>query len=355
MSVDGTGINEALLAALPPSRRVLELGCATGALGAAYKAANPAASWYGIDISADAVALAQRVLDGASVVDLEGDGLRALGQRFDLLVMGDVLEHLRQPEKTLEAMHDVATPDARLFCSMPNLAHLSVLERLIAGDVMYDDQGLLDRTHLRFFAPRSMFKMMLDCGWLPLAVGGYRVPSRNAAFTEAIHAAAAALGISRGASEYNVETYQLIVAGAQRQPWPVPAASVSASVVVAARDELRRSLNVARSPGLAEIGVAPLVFAPPVTATQMLLEARTRSAAAWYLVLSEDVYLPRGSGFELASALARSTSPIVAFGADGCAFAVRDDAVAVLDPATDDASLLENCATVSIPLFRYRA
>ena len=177
---DDSGINLALLAALPPARRVLELGCATGRLGQRYKRAHPDCTWIGVDVSDAALDAARPHLDGVVKLDLDVDAPGRAGTGFDLFVLGDVLEHLKAPETLLRDLLAVGTPDARLVCCVPNMSHVSVIERLVRGDIMYDPIGLLDATHLRFLAPRSAFKMLLDAGWLPAAAGGYaRRPSQR--------------------------------------------------------------------------------------------------------------------------------------------------------------------------------
>ena len=124
---------------------------------------------------------------------------------------------------------------------MPNLGHVSVLERILCGDVMYDDIGLLDRTHLRFFTPRSVFKMFMDCGWLPSAAGGYRGTHANGQYLNALYSAAEALGISRSAAQFNLETYQLIIL-AKRWEQPKDAPALDLTVVVDVTNELQCSL-----------------------------------------------------------------------------------------------------------------
>jgi 2-polyprenyl-3-methyl-5-hydroxy-6-metoxy-1,4-benzoquinol methylase len=95
------GVNRALLAALPAAKRVLEFGCATGALGRRYKGLHPAASWTGVEVNDPSLAAARRHLDSAHRIDLDVDSIASVGAGFDLIVLGDVLEHLKRPEALL--------------------------------------------------------------------------------------------------------------------------------------------------------------------------------------------------------------------------------------------------------------
>ena len=75
-----------------------------------------------------------------------------------MIVIGDLLEHVREPGRLLESLYDLATPGAQIVCCLPNMAHLSVIERMVAGDISYDTMGLLDATHVRFYSPASAFR-----------------------------------------------------------------------------------------------------------------------------------------------------------------------------------------------------
>jgi SAM-dependent methyltransferase len=233
---DDSGINLALLAALPAARNVLELGCATGRLGGRYKHAHPEASWTGVDVNAGALDIAWSHLDRVMKLDLNVDAISRAGGGFDLIVLGDVLEHLKEPERLLAELGSVCAGDAGLVCCIPNMSHISVIERLIRGDIMYDPIGLLDTTHLRFLSPRSAFKMLLDSGWLPDAAGGYQGGHANAHFTQAIVDAAQALGIPRKSAELNVHTYQLIVSCKRRIVAPSSQARSRISVIASGDD-----------------------------------------------------------------------------------------------------------------------
>ena len=170
------GLNLKLLDAIPAdAKRVLELGCANGRLGRRFKELHPGVSWWGVELMADAAASAAQFLDRVIQLDLDHADLAQLEGGFDVIVIGDLLEHVREPLRLLESLYDLATPGAQIVCCLPNMAHLSVIERLVAGDISYDSMGLLDATHVRFYSPASAFKTFLDAGWLPHLRDQYRV------------------------------------------------------------------------------------------------------------------------------------------------------------------------------------
>ena len=141
MSDNPEGLNEKLLSAIPPVGRVLELGCASGRLGEQYKALNPTAQWIGVDADADALIAARTRLDHVYHIDLDRDDLGVVGEGFEVIVIGGLLEHLRDPESLLRSLRPLCKHSARLVCCVPNMSHISVLERFIAGDICYDSAG----------------------------------------------------------------------------------------------------------------------------------------------------------------------------------------------------------------------
>jgi len=80
---------------------------------------------------------------------------------FDVIVLGDVLEHLQDPLQVLRDLLRYLKPDGKLIVSVPNIAHLFIRLNLLVGRFEYTDRGILDRTHLRFFTRRS-FRQLLE-------------------------------------------------------------------------------------------------------------------------------------------------------------------------------------------------
>lgn len=143
------------IAALIPAeaRRVLEIGCAAGEMGGALKQERPDVEVVGVEVNGDAARLARQKLDAVICGDIEAmEFLPYPLGHFDCITCGDVLEHLRDPEAALRKLLAYLHPAGCLVCSIPNIRHQSVLlELLVNGRWQYRDEGLLDRTHLRFF------------------------------------------------------------------------------------------------------------------------------------------------------------------------------------------------------------
>jgi trans-aconitate methyltransferase len=121
-------VNTDLLALLPLSaKNVLELGCGTGALGAAFKQRQPRTCWQGIELDPASAQTARGVLDAVLNAEIEHIGDYALDrfitQAPDTLVFGDVLEHLHDPLHTLRRMVDRLAPGGTVVACIPNVSH----------------------------------------------------------------------------------------------------------------------------------------------------------------------------------------------------------------------------------------
>ena len=98
--------------------------------------------------------------------DLDRDALPDLmaDRDFDVVLMGDVLEHLRDPLAVLQEAATMLAPDGFAVVSLPNVAFVDVRLALLDGDWTYSGDGLLDDTHLGFFTRRSVFELAEKAG-----------------------------------------------------------------------------------------------------------------------------------------------------------------------------------------------
>jgi 2-polyprenyl-3-methyl-5-hydroxy-6-metoxy-1,4-benzoquinol methylase len=297
------GLNQKLLHAIPTNaRKILELGCANGRLGQRYKELNRNSRWIGIDIAKSAVAEASQVLDEAHQVDIDVLELSNLGSGFDVIVIGDLLEHLKSPEYVLDKLYNLSSPNAVLVCCIPNMAHLSVIERMICGDISYDDMGLLDRTHTRFFSTSSAIKMFLDSGWLPDICDQYDSPPRNSEFLNSVISAASALGVPKQTALGQLSLYQMI---ARCQKWDMAILKEQGpmapfSVIVPVNRPWQYDLNILRSPGLKEVNAEIIPVLNANSAADAYQTGAAKAKNDWKIIAHQDVYFPSGSGLAIA-------------------------------------------------------
>ena len=83
---------------------------------------------------------------------------------FDVIVYGDVLEHLSDPLRVLTELNRLLAPGGFVVMSMPNVAHFVIRLSLLVGRFDYLDRGILDQTHLRFFTERSLRALVANAG-----------------------------------------------------------------------------------------------------------------------------------------------------------------------------------------------
>ena len=146
-------------------KRVLDIGCATGYL--ARLLSKQDCTVVGIDINAEAVEAAREHCEQAICADVEAAPLSTLvsEKSFDVVVCGDVLEHLTNPGRLLEEIRSVLDDDGYVVASFPNVAHGAVRLALVNGQFDYQEEGLLDDTHLRFFTLKSVDELLLGAGY----------------------------------------------------------------------------------------------------------------------------------------------------------------------------------------------
>jgi O-antigen biosynthesis protein len=150
-------------------QRILELGCSAGRLGEFIREKFPDAHHIGIEMNAEAAALARnrlsRVIEARlEDIDFEAEGI-APGS-IDTFIACDVLEHLYDPWRTLVRVRPLLTDDAQVAVSLPNVRNLQIAAQLHnEGTWRYSSEGLLDVTHIRFFTLRDIFQMMDETGY----------------------------------------------------------------------------------------------------------------------------------------------------------------------------------------------
>jgi capsular polysaccharide biosynthesis protein/SAM-dependent methyltransferase len=158
--------NVDLLLRIPAdARTILDVGCGTGALGAAYRAVNSGARLLGIERDPDMAAIARQRLDAVACVDVQQNPLPfELPEGIDCLIYGDVLQQLRAPWAVLRRQLEALNPGGSVLVCVANAEHWSLVARLFRGGWHYERAGLLDVSHLRWFSLRTVMRELVDAG-----------------------------------------------------------------------------------------------------------------------------------------------------------------------------------------------
>jgi SAM-dependent methyltransferase len=143
-------VNGRVLSLVPRSAlRILDVGCGTGTLGERLRREQEA-SVVGITYSQQEAELASHQLSKVICADLNGFDFSSLG-KFDCVIMSHVIEHLYSPEETLERVKHALEPDGVIIVAVPNVLFWRQRLEFLLGKWRYQDGGILDRTHFRFF------------------------------------------------------------------------------------------------------------------------------------------------------------------------------------------------------------
>lgn len=144
---------------------MLDLGCAGGLLGAELRRRGNAVLVHGVEVDAGAANEAEERLDRVWVADLDVMSLTFTEAPYDVVIVADVLEHVRDPWRVLNEIVGLLDADGYVVASLPNIRFIRVLgPLLLRGRFDYADSGVLDRTHLRFFTRSSVLELFHGAG-----------------------------------------------------------------------------------------------------------------------------------------------------------------------------------------------
>ena len=153
---------------------LLDLGAAGGELGLAIR--DDFDRTLGIEYDPDNAGRLKRCYSQVVIGDLER--IDRLPRSVQAVVLADVLEHLRDPGRTLRMVREALDPDGHIFVSVPNIANVTTRLGLLFGIFKYRDRGILDATHLRFYTLSTIREEIEKAGLEVLVIRGSAIPVR---------------------------------------------------------------------------------------------------------------------------------------------------------------------------------
>ncbi len=156
-----------MLDAVDPGSRVLDVGCCTGYLGSVLAATGCRVVGVETDVQAGSRARARDVFVTVIAGSVDDEDVRARAAEhgpYDVIVFGDVLEHLPRPGATLRALAAQLADDGRVVVSLPNVAHWSARWTLLRGQFPREEHGLFDAGHLRWFTRTDAHELLWTAG-----------------------------------------------------------------------------------------------------------------------------------------------------------------------------------------------
>lgn len=157
-----------LLDAVGSGNRVLDVGCSSGYLSEPLSQRDN--TLVGIELDPEAAREAERFCESVLVGDLETMELPLEPASFDVVLCGDVIEHLRDPDAALARLRPFLKPGGRLVVSTPNIANWVMRLSLLAGRWRYTDRGFLDRTHAHLFTRSTLVETIERAGYRVLRI-----------------------------------------------------------------------------------------------------------------------------------------------------------------------------------------
>jgi 2-polyprenyl-3-methyl-5-hydroxy-6-metoxy-1,4-benzoquinol methylase len=156
----------------PTARTTLEFGCGFGGFSALLKDRRKTESWA-VEIDGAAAQEASKKLDTVIHADALASIARIPDKHFDCVIFFDILEHLADPYSLLLAVKQKLTETGVVVASIPNIRYYrAFMDFVIHGNWEYRDQGVMDRTHLRFFTRKSIINTFERLGFRILTLEG---------------------------------------------------------------------------------------------------------------------------------------------------------------------------------------
>lgn len=158
------GAQEKSIGLVGENKMVLEVGCSTGYVSSKLK--KNKCRVYGIDIDSEAAKTAREYCEDVINADVEQiETLPYPSRQFDVILFGDVLEHMKNPEAVLKKLKPYLKNKGFIVVSLPNITYWSIRLKILMGKFEYTEHGILDSTHVRFFNYKSAKRLLEHSGY----------------------------------------------------------------------------------------------------------------------------------------------------------------------------------------------
>ena len=194
------------------SKRVLEVGCGPGSI-TKQLTQHGLCRVTALELDPEAIAKVAPYCEAILQADLnsaEWPHLLDGGERFDVVVAADVLEHLYDPWTALKRMASFINDSGYLVISLPHVGHAAVVSCLINGDFEYREWGLLDRTHIRFFGLKNIEELFAQADLKIIEVKYVTKPPEETEFAASWCRLSAAIQDTLKSSDH-ADVYQVVV------------------------------------------------------------------------------------------------------------------------------------------------
>lgn len=148
---------------------ILDIGCGDGWLARQLKLTRTC-SVTGIEMNTSSGEKASKILNKVFIQDIEQFSFPFTKKSFDCIILGDILEHLKNPWGILQKLVWFLKDDGFIIISIPNIGHYTTLLSLFKGKFEYTNEGILDKTHLRFFTLQGICDLLEKADLKPVRI-----------------------------------------------------------------------------------------------------------------------------------------------------------------------------------------
>lgn len=194
--------------------KILDVGCSTGYVGSFLKEIGHVV--YGVEPDINSATTAKENLDSVYNTDIFSFIEKNPTEKFDIIIFGDIIEHLAEPSALLENIKKCLAPNGHILISTPNICHKLIRGMLLEGRWEYGKLGILDETHLRFFDQKSLENLIINSGFNIVELSKVKISLENASKICNIHISEKTSEIISKTSrqDINIDTFQFIARAA---------------------------------------------------------------------------------------------------------------------------------------------
>jgi len=157
----------------PEVKTILDIGCGEGVFTEELRSVRPIEEAWGIEIVEEMAAKAKKKIDRCFCGNIERDVIPLPDRYFDCIVCNDVLEHLVDPWTVLKFLKMKLKVHGVVVASIPNVRFFTVIKELIISKQWeYQEQGVLDKGHLRFFTEKTVRALFSRSGYKVMQLEG---------------------------------------------------------------------------------------------------------------------------------------------------------------------------------------
>ena len=142
--------------------KVLDVGCSRGFI--AKELQNYGFDFYGIEFNKEDAKEAKKYYKEIKLIDLDKEKPNYKNNSFDLIIMADIIEHLKDSVEIVKYFTKFLKKEGIMIISTANVANIYVRLKLLLGNFDYEERGIMDKTHLRFFTLKTFRKLARGAG-----------------------------------------------------------------------------------------------------------------------------------------------------------------------------------------------